>query len=380
MLCAHCLRRLDTSAHWCPACMADPLLGGRYRLDRPLGEIRGESSYRATRVEDALLVRVRAMNLDHAGSDLDHAARQTAERIAKLEHRGLPRLIESCEIGGGQARLCMIHEYVRGRTLAELVLAEPERTRDPVWLLHLLSELASVLAYLHEQSPALAHGQISSNTILVGAGPDQRICLLDLQLSGSASPAADLRALGVLLASLLAGEGGRAGHDETDASATPTEPPPRWREHVDSQFATLIERMLANQPERSITSAALRESAAELVRARNVDERRSPPTLARPLRPTPRFVMLESVPNPDGSVSQAPLPVPRLASRVAARRPSEDIPVMRPEELSRELSQAYRATAQLEQKQQKQHTFARVVVMLLVAMIAALATYFAMRG
>lgn len=356
--------------------MADPLLGGRYRLDRPLGEIRGESSYRATRVEDALLVRVRTVRV----SDLDHAAHQIAERITKLEHRGLPRLIESCEIGGEHARLCMIHEYVRGRTLAEFVLAEPERTRDPAWLLHLLSELASVLACLHEQSPVLAHGQISSRSILVGAGPDQRICLLDVQLSGLASPSDDLRALGLLLASLLAGEGGRSQDEHAEASATPTDPPPRWREHVDSQFATLIERMLAKDRERQITSVALREAAADLVRARGEQERRSPPTLARPLRPTPRFVMLESVPNPDGSVSQAPLPVPRVGSRVAARRPSEDIPVMRPEELSRELSQAYRATAQLEQKQQTQHTFARVVVVVLVAMIAALTTYFAMRG
>lgn len=376
MLCAQCLRRLDTSAQWCPACKADPLLGGRYRLDRPLGEIRGESSYRATRVEDALLVRVRAVSLEHA------AAGESAAKLAKLEHRGLPRLIEPCEVTGEHRRLCLVHEYVRGRTLREFVLAEPERSRDPGWLLNLLSELASVLAYLHRQSPAIAHGQISASSILVGTGPDQRICLLDLQLSGSASPAADLRALGVLLASLLAGEGGRSSSpdENTEVSATPTEPPARWREHVDSQFAGLIERMLANDPAHQITSVALHEAVAELVRARGVEERRSPPTLARPLRPTPRFVMLESVPNPDGSVSQAARPVPRTSTRVGARRASDDIPIMRPDELSRELSQAYRATAQLEQQQQKQHVVARVAVALLVATIVALATYFAMHG
>lgn len=367
MLCAQCLRRLDTSAQWCPACSADPLLGGRYRLDRPLGEIRGESSYRATRVEDALLVRVRAVNLDHAahGSEVG----QAAARIATLEHRGLPRLIEQCEIGGEHGRMCLIHEYVRGQTLLEFVLAEPERARDPVWLLHLLSELATALAYLHGQSPAIAHGQISTNTILVG---DQRVCLLDLQLSGSASPAADLRALGVLLASLLAGEGGRA--------STPAEPPARWREHVDSQFASLLERMLANDPQHQISSIALCEAVAELVRVRSVEERRSPPTLARPLRPTPRFVMLESVPNPDGSVTRAARAVPSTGSRAGARRPSEDIPVMRPDELSRELSQAYRATEEFEQQEHKQHVYARAAVALLVAIIAALATYLAMRG
>jgi serine/threonine protein kinase len=357
--------------------MADPLLGGRYRLDRPLGEIRGESSYRATRVEDALLVRVRAVNLDHAGSsNLEQA--QTAARIAKLEHRGLPRLIEQCEVGGEPGWLYLIHEYVRGQTLLEFVLAEPARARDSVWLLNLLSELAGILAYLHGQSPALAHGQITGNTILVGAGPEQRISLLDLNLSGSANPAADLRALGVLLTSLVSlGEG--TNEVPAEALASPTEPPPRWREHVDSQLASLLERMLANDPAHQITSVALREAVAELVRVRGAEERRSPPTLARPLRPTPRFVMLESVANPDGSVSQAARPVPRSGSRAGVRRASEDIPVMRPDELSRELSQAYRATAQLEQEQQKQSALARVAVVLLVAILAALATYLAMR-
>jgi serine/threonine protein kinase len=381
MLCAQCLRRLDTSAQSCPACMADPLLGGRYRLDRPLGEIRGESSYRATRVEDALLVRVRAVNLDHSASS-NLARAQTAARIAKLEHRGLPRLLEQCELGGEPGRLCLIHEYVRGQTLLEFVLAEPERARDPMWLLNLLSELAGILAYLHGQAPAITHGRIAASTVLVVAGPEQRICLLDLQLSPSTSPAADLRALGVLLASLVSlpslamGEGTNEVLAEILASSS--EPPPRWREHVDSQFASLIERMLANDAAHQISSAALREAAAELVRARVAEERRSPPTLARPLRPTPRFVMLESVPNPDGSVRQAAVPVSPSHSRAAARRSGEDVPVMRPDELSRELSQAYRATAQLEQQKQKQNVFARVAVVLLVAILAALATYLAM--
>jgi serine/threonine protein kinase len=349
--------------------MAEPLLGGRYRLDRPLGETRDESSYRATRVEDALLVRVRAVSIDHAASSAG---------LAALEHRGVPRLIEQCQTSGEHGRLWLIHEYVRGRTLLEFMLAEPQRARDPLWVLPVLSELAAVLAYLHGQSPAIAHGQISANTILIGSGPDQRVCLLDVQLRGSASPAADLRALGVLVASLMVGHDEQAEHAEL--SMPSTEPPPRWREHVDRQLASLIERMLANDSTHQITSGALHEAVAELVRARGADERRSPPTLARPLRPTPRFVMLESVANPDGSVSQTARPVPPTVSRIAVRRRSEDIPVMRPDEHSRELSQAHRASVQLEQEQQKQHVFTRVLVALLVAVVAALATYLAIRG
>jgi hypothetical protein len=355
MLCAQCLRRLDTSVQRCPACMADPLLAGRYRLDRTLEETAGESSYRATRVEDALLARARAVNLDH--SSPREQLRATVARISKLEHRGLPRMIEHCEIGGETERLWLIHEYVRGRTLAELVLAEPERKRDPVWLLGVLAELAAVLGYLHEQSPAVAHGQISANSILVGDGPELRVCLLDLQLSAqvleSGSPAADVRALGSLLSSWDVG-------------------------HGDRQLALLIERMLAEDPERQITSAGLREAVAGLVRARGYEDRRSPPTLALVRRPTPRFVRLEQVHGPDGSVSQTSHPVPPTSSRVGARRPSGDIPIMRPDELSRELSQAHHASAEIEQRERKQLVFARVGVALLVAMITALVTYLAM--
>jgi hypothetical protein len=352
MLCAQCLRRLDTNAQRCPTCMADPLLAGRYRLDRPLEAAAGESSYRATRVEDGLLARARAVNLDHTTPR--EPLRAVAARIAKLDHRGLPRMIEHCEITGETERLWLIHEYVRGRTLAELVLAEPERKRDLAWLLGILAELAAVLAYLHGQSPAIAHGQISASSILVADGSDLRVRLLDLQLSDRRSdPAADVRALGSLLASWDVG-------------------------HVDSQLGSLIARMLDETPERQITSAALREAVDGLVRARGYEERRSPPTLALTRRPTPRFVRIEQVQSPDGSVSQASHPVPAASGRGATRRPSGDIPVMRPDELSRELSQAYRASAEIEQREHKQLVFARVGVVLLVAMITALVTYLAM--
>lgn len=52
---------------------------------------------------------------------------------------------------------------------------------------------------------------------------------------------------------------------------------------------------------------------------------------------------------------------------------------MRPEDLSRELSQAFRVSAALEERQRKQLAFARVLVVLISATIAALATYIATR-
>ena len=352
MLCAQCLRRLDTGAQRCPACGGDPLLGGRYRLDRQIAEASGESSYRATRVDDGLLVRIRAVDVTRASSSGQISQlRESAARITKLDHHSLTRALEHCEIG---SRAWLIHEYVRGRTLDEFVVAEPIRVRDPGWWLDLLADVAGGLAYLHEQSPPIAHGQISASRILVADGAP-RFHLLDLQLATMGSPAADVRALGEVLGSLLGNE----------AAAS-------------SDLVDLLERMLAPEP---ITSTALRDTVAGMVRTRANDERRRPPTLARSRRPTPRFTMLESVANPDGSVSEMSRPVPPTSSRVAPpRRRADDIPILRPDELSRELSQAYRATADFEQRQRKHLVVARVAVVVLVATIAALATYLAMHG
>ncbi len=349
MLCAQCLRRLDTGAQRCPACGGDPLLGGRYRLDRPLAEGPSESSYRATRVEDGLLVRVRAVDVARASLDAG-SLREAAAQITKLEHRCLPRALEHCEIEG---RLWLVHEYVRGRTLAELATDEPLRVREPVWSSAVLAELASVLTYLHARVPAIAHGQISAANIWVADGSEPRFCLLDLQLANTGSPAADVRALGSVLERLL-----------VDGP-------------IDPGLVGLLDRMRGEQP---ITAAALADAVAGLARSRRPDEHRHPPTLARPRRPTPQFMMLETVSNPDGSVTQAARPVPPAKSRVATRRRGDDIPLVRPDELSRELSQAYRATAAFEERQRKQLAVARVAVVLVVAMIAALATILAMHG
>lgn len=348
MLCAKCLRRLDTGAQRCPTCGGDPLLGGRYRLDRPLAEAPHESSYRATRVEDGLLVRARAVDVGRAGS----SSRDAAARITKLEHRCLPRALEHCEIDG---RLWLVHEYVRGRTLAEFALAEPLRAREPAWSSELLAELAGALAYLHAQTPPIAHGQISTQTIWVADGNDPRFRLLDLQLSDVCRPTDDVRSLGVVIRGLLGSE------------------------TVDDPLRDLLARMLASDSAQRITSAQLQEASAQLVRARPADDRRHPPTLGRARRPTPRFTMLETVANPDGGVSQVSRPVPATSVRMSARRRGDDIPLIRPDELSRELSQAYRATAAFEERQRKQLAIARVAVVILVATIAALATYLAMR-
>jgi len=72
-----------------------------------------------------------------------------------------------------------------------------------------------------------------------------------------------------------------------------------------------------------------------------------------------------------------PKPVaPRRASSRRSTKASErDVPLMRPEELSRELSQAHHATVALVHQRRTHVAVARALVVLVAAVIAGLVTY-----
>lgn len=338
--------------------MGDPLLDGRYRLDRPLVETDARASvYRATRVDDGLLVRVCALQLD--ATELE-PRRQAATRAATFEHPKLPQLL-AC-VTTGERCLWLIYEHVPGPTLTELLAGEPERWRESAVVLELLAGIADALAYLHAHG--LAHGGIVAAS-LSGRG------LLDARLEplASASAPADVSALGWLFAAAASG-------------SQPGSLAPSWRDTIeDGALVALIDRMLAPDPDQRIASQTLREAAHGLLRVRKVsDDRRSPPTLPRASRPTPRFMMLEPPsPSPSPRVGSAGQTSSRTGVTALSRKRDDDVPVMRPEDLSRELSQAYRATAATEERRRKHDIVLRAVVVLLAAIIAGLATYIVLR-
>lgn len=384
MVCAKCLRQIDAGAQRCPACEGIPIVMGRYRLDRTLRDDPGAVSYRATRIEDGLLVRAHMLT---RGQTEAPAHRQVLDHSA-LDHPALPQELDA-ELDLDRACVWLIREHIRGETLAALLEAGAERVREPDHVLQILADVADALAYLHGQQPPVVHGCISPTTILARdeARTSTTICvvsLLDMPASwDTQSPAADVRALGRVGAALLS----------LESSA--------WPSHQRKGLAALIERTQSPNPPQAITSAELRDAIVELRTclpdpAKPEREPRSPPTTARPTTPAPRFMMLEpgrpsrpSRPSvPSVKIPKAPLDPSR--QRVTSRslgtfhghrsKPSLDIPVMRPEDLSRELSQAYQATAALEDRQRKRLSFARVLVVLIAAMIAALTTYLAMHA
>jgi serine/threonine protein kinase len=364
MICARCAREVAVGAQRCPNCAGDPLLDGRYRLDRQLASDSVGVSYQATRTEDAVLVRVRSCMLRRLPNEPERSARLTM--LQELEHRGLPRWLDELVLGEDSlATLWTVHEHIRGQTLAELLAAAPEHRLDEAQTVALLRELADALAFLHEQRSPVVHGALSPALIQLRAD-GRGACLLDLgcasaavhaasnrglaeslaywapeQLHADASPASDVWTLGAIAAVMLSGASIQSLRDAAHTL--------RWEERiaatgqVDPKLADLLERMLEQDPARRISAAEVGEQLAGLGSS---PARQHRTTLPKPSPP-----------------------------RAVANSRQVDVPVMRPDELSRELSQAQRVAAVLAQQKRRQLIVARVLVAIVTAVIAGLVTY-----
>jgi serine/threonine protein kinase len=360
MICARCAREVAVGAQRCSNCGGDPLLDGRYRLDRQVASDSVGVSYQATRVEDAVLVRARSCMLLRLPDEPERSARLTV--LHELQHPAVPRWLDELVIGEGSlATLWSIHEHIPGQSLAELLTTSPEHRFDEAQTVALLRELADALVYLHERDSPVVHGGLWPALILLR--PEGRgACLLDLgcasaavhavgnrglaerlaytapeQLYANARSASDVWALGAIAIVMLTGASIQNSRDASHAV--------RWREriNVDSRLADLLERMLEPDPAGRINAATMREQLATLA---GTPSRQHRTTLPKRNPPRP----------------------------VASSRPV-DVPIMRPDELSRELSQAQRVAATLARQQRRRMMVARVLVAIVTAVIAGLATY-----
>lgn len=371
MICARCAREVAAGAQRCPNCSGDPLLDGRYRLERQLGEDSVGVSYRATRIEDATLVRARSCMLRRLPGEPERAARSRISR--ELDHPGLPGWIDEFVIGDDPlATLWSIHEHLGGRSLTEALAEAPERRFDGPRTIRLLRELAELLAYLHGRHPPVVHGALTPSRIQLRSG-DGRACVLDLghasaavhgagnrglaeqlayaapeQLHADPIPASDVWTLGAI--ALVSCSGASL------ASLRDAQRSLRWRERVtiSPDLADVLARMLEPDPAGRISAAELVDMLASLE-----------PASERPNRRAERH-------HPPPSSPPKPVP-PRASTRVAGNK--SDVPVMRPDELSRELSQAHHALSSLAQQQRTHLVLARVLVVIVAAVIAGLATY-----
>jgi eukaryotic-like serine/threonine-protein kinase len=140
----------------------ESVIGGRYRLERHLGETSLGDLYLATRTRDEAAVRVEI--LAGASADDDEKIRrllQEIELIASLDH---PNIVPALDAGQDGDVYYLVTRYEDGRTLQELL---DERGAIPEQeMLRYAMQVAKALKYAWEERRIL-HRDIKPQTIFV---------------------------------------------------------------------------------------------------------------------------------------------------------------------------------------------------------------------
>lgn len=224
-LCPSCAAKVSDAPSVCPQCTAELVVGGRYRLAKP---VRGAAGvFRAIGVEDRQDYAVQVL-LTRDLPDLGavDALKRNAELLGGLSHSGLPELVELVEQGeGANHGYFLVTRFVWGQPVGgELAW----RKSDPNAAIKDATQLLDLLGYLHGRLPRLVHGRLHPRGLLRRRS-DARLLITDLSQvwcdGGDASwtppepspylapevaagaeptPAADVYSVGVLLASRLA--------------------------------------------------------------------------------------------------------------------------------------------------------------------------------
>ncbi len=141
---------------------AGDLVGGRYRLERPIGSGGMATVWRATDEVTGTAVAVKRMH-PHVQDDPDLLARfrREAEVVARLDHPCIVRLLD--EGAADEEGPYIVVELVEGATLKELIR---QRGRlDPAEAASIASQVARGLELAHRSG--VVHRDIKSHNILV---------------------------------------------------------------------------------------------------------------------------------------------------------------------------------------------------------------------
>ena len=272
-----------------------PILEGKYRLERILGQGGTARTWLATDIErESALLADGQSPLDLDGDGVPDAARlavkelplsrlrewkdldrfeKEAQMLAALDHPGIPASKDSFLLNDESgATFYLVQEWVEGQTLGQL-LKRGETFNEAV-VTGLLGELATILVYLHSRKPPIIHRDIKPSNII--QRPDGRATLIDFgagrhhegdsasstivgtfgymppeQLRGRPVPASDIYALGATMCQLLCG---REPSDMPSGSAVFEIDFRPWCD-VSDGFAAILEGMLKQDPTRRIQTA-----------------------------------------------------------------------------------------------------------------------------
>jgi serine/threonine protein kinase len=281
------------------------LLAGRYRLDERIGGGGMGDVWRATDQTLHRTVAVKVMRSDLL-QEAGFAERFLAEAraMAAIKHPGVVA-VHDYQTESGRAFLVM--EHVAGESLARRLHRFGKL--DPARTMALIGQAGDALQAAHDRG--VVHRDIKPANLLVT--PDDRLVLTDFGIARSASanqltaagavvgtpsylapeqvlgkpatPLSDVYALGVVAYECLAGQRPFDGDNPFEvAMKRLREPPPTLPGAVPMPVLAVVERAMAQEPERRWPSAsALAAAAREAATARPAE----PATAAAPARPLP---------------------------------------------------------------------------------------------
>ena len=236
MICPDCGTTNHDTAYDCHLCgtvlrlhAQGTVLGGRYRVETRLGAGGMGVVYRAwdTRLESRCALKELTLRADTESARADLLARfkSEAQLLRRLAHPGLPRVYDLFDENG---KHFLVQDFIEGEDLAVLLEREGRPGLPEEQVRALAVELLDIVAYLHDQSPAVLHRDVKPSNLMRRAGSG-RLVLVDFgiardarqstgtpigtasycapeQWTGRAVPASDLYSVGATMYHLLTGE------------------------------------------------------------------------------------------------------------------------------------------------------------------------------